>query len=94
MYINTQHAIATFPQVIDCLDYHDIDYLVEDLNGIFRQTSRPKGERYKQVRGSECGFCENALYWGVLYIGHKPSKAVIDQLLADAGYIPSETMED
>lgn len=92
MYINKQHAIATFPLVMDFTDCRDIDRFVADLNSVFELTSRAPDDPYKQVRGSECGFCEYSKYWGVIYIGHRPSKAVIDMLLEKAGYVLNDSM--
>ncbi len=71
---------ATFPQVGHFGDYHDIDYLADELNklGMFDQ----------KIRCAEVGFSGH--YWGVFYVGRKPAKAVINKLLADAGFEPDE----
>ena len=68
---------ATFPQVGHFGDYHDIDHLAYDLNklGMFDQ----------KIRCSEVGF--SGEYWGVFYVGRKPAKAVIKELLDNAGFV-------
>lgn len=67
---------ATFPIVGDFQDYHDIQYYADDLNKLFDKT----------IRNAEVGFSAGGCYWGVFYVGRKPNKAVIAQLLTDAGY--------
>ncbi len=69
---------ATFPCVKSFVDYHDIPYHADDLNTMFDKT----------IRNAEVGFDDGGCYWGVFYVGRKPKKAVIEQLLADAGYEP------
>ncbi len=71
---------AIFPQVGSFGDYHDIDYLVNDLNKL--------GMFNKKIRCAEVGF--SGEYWGVFYIGRKPKKADIKELLDKAGYEPLE----
>lgn len=71
---------ATFPQVGSFDDYHAIDHLVNDLNKL--------GILDQKVRCAEVGF--SGEYWGVFYIGRKPAKAVIKELLDAAGYEPDE----
>ncbi len=69
-------ATATFPQVLNFADYHDIDCFANDLNKVFDV----------KIRCAEVGFCGH--YWGVFYIGRKPAKAIIDDLLDKAGFEP------
>jgi hypothetical protein len=73
---------ATFPVVKEFRDYHDIDAYADDVNDLF-----DKKIRCEEICFS-CGY-----YWGVFYVGRKPAKAVIDQLLADAGFEPDEDDE-
>jgi len=70
---------ATFPAVREFRDYHDITEYGFDLNKLFRSPA-------KVIRNAEVGFDAGGCYWGVFYVGRKPAKAVIDKLLADAGY--------
>ena len=70
---------ATFPIVEDFGDYHDIDVFADTLNRVFDT----------KIRCDEIGFCGN--YWGVFYVGRKPSKAVIQELLDKAGYVPAKS---
>lgn len=74
---------ATFPAVREFQDYHDIQHYADDLNKLF---SDPK-----VIRNEEIGFDAGGCYWGVFYVGRKPAKAVIKQLLADADY---ESMDE
>lgn len=71
---------ATLPQVSHFEDYHDIDHLAYGLNklGMIDQT----------IRCAEVGFCDGGRYWGVFYVGRKPAKAVIKELLDASGYVP------
>ena len=71
---------TTFPAVREFRDYHDIQYYADDLNKLFSDA--------KAIRNAEIGFDAGGCYWGVFYVGRKPAKAVIDKLLADAGYEP------
>jgi len=71
---------ATFPAVREFRDYHNIREYGLDLNKLFNP-ARP-------IRNAEVGFDAGGCYWGVYYVGRKPSKAVIEQLLADADYVP------
>lgn len=71
---------ATFPIVGDFQDYHDIQHYADDLNKLFDKT----------IRNAEVGFSAGGCYWGVFYIGRKPAKAVIKELLDAAGYEPDE----
>lgn len=65
-----------FPFVESFTDYHDIDYHAEDLTKRFN----------RRIGFAEIGFCENGNYWGIFYVGRKPKKAVIKQLLNDDGF--------
>lgn len=76
----TVTLIATFPAVREFQDYHGIPSYADDLNKLFDKT----------IRNAEVGFSAGGCYWGVFYVGRKPAKAVIDKLLADAGYEPDE----
>lgn len=71
---------ATFPAVREFQDYHDIYHYADDLNKLFKNS--------QVIRNEEVGFCDGGCYWGVFYVGRKPSKAVIKELLDDAGYVP------
>ncbi len=72
---------VTFPRVNSFVDYHDINFYTNDLNKLF---DRP-------IRSIEVGISPGGIYhWAVFYIGRKPAKAVIDKLLADAGFKPDE----
>lgn len=77
----TVKLTATFPVVEEFHDYHDIDVFAADLNRLF-------GKGKNTIRNLEIGFCENGMYWGVFYVGRKPNKAVIKELLDDSGYVP------
>lgn len=67
---------AKFPCVKDFEDYHDIDFYADDLKKLFG----------RHIGSWEVGFGDNRRYWAVFYVGRKPAKAVIDKLLADAGF--------
>ncbi len=67
---------ATFPIVDSFLDYHDIQEFADTLNMVFD----------KPVRNAELSYADG-FYWGVFYVGRKPAKAVIDKMLADAGFV-------
>ena len=67
---------ATFPVVTDFDDYHYIEDYAYDLNKIFKE----------KIRYAEVGF--SGRYWGVFYVGRKPNKAVIKELLDKAGFEP------
>lgn len=67
---------ATFPKVLNFADYHDIDEFAHTLNKVFDET----------IRCAEVGFCGH--YWGVFYVGRKPAKAIIKDLLDKAGFEP------
>ena len=77
----TTTLIATFPNVREFQDYHDIQHHSDDLNKLFGET----------IRNAEVGFDHGGCYWGVFYVGRRPAKAVIKKLLADADY---ESMRD
>lgn len=70
---------TTFPMVQAFGDYHDIDFYAEDINPLFAET----------IRCAEIGYSAGS-YWGVFYVGRKPAKAVIDQLLEDSDYVELE----
>ncbi len=78
--MTTTSITATFPIVDSFWDYHEIDYLAAEINKL--------GMFDKKIRCEEVGFCGD--YWGVFYVGRKPAKAVIDKMLADAGYEPGD----
>ncbi len=67
-----------FPVVKHFEDYHDIDFHADDLKKLFG----------RKIGSWELDFGDNRRYWAVFYVGRKPSKAVTDQLLADAGFRP------
>lgn len=67
---------AEFPRVTHFEDYHDIDFYADDLKKLFG----------RHIGSWEIGLGNNSRYWAVLYVGRKPTKAVIDKLLADAGF--------
>lgn len=72
----TTTVTATFPQVLNFADYHDIDCFASDLNKVFDV----------KIRCAEVGFSGH--YWGVFYVGRKPNKAIVKQLLDKAGFEP------
>ena len=76
---------ATFPAVREFRDYHDIREYGFDLNKLF--------DSPKVILNEEVGFDAGGCYWGVFYVGRLPAKAVIDKLLADAGYEPDPEEE-
>ncbi|KKL64097.1 hypothetical protein LCGC14_2168480 [marine sediment metagenome] len=76
--INKTTLSADFPIVEKFEDYHEIYHYGCGLSKLFG----------RKIGDSEIGFCENGLYWGVFYVGRKPNKAVIEQLLSDAEYVP------
>lgn len=67
---------TAFPIVKGFQDYHDIPFHGDDLNKMFDKT----------IRNAEVGFSAGGIYWGVFYVGRKPSKVTINQLLDDAGF--------
>ena len=73
---------ATFPAVREFQDYHDIHHYADDLNKLFNNP--------KVIRNEEIAFDAGGCYWGVFYVGRKPSKAVIKELLDKAGFVPDE----
>lgn len=77
----TVSLTATFPAVHKFQNYRDIWYYVDNLNNLFNNS--------KTIRGEEVDSDHYGDYWGVFYVGRKPNKAVIDKLLADAGFEPS-----
>lgn len=64
-----------FPFVESFNDYHSITYKMDDLNEVLT----PK------VKSAEIGFDGN--YWGLFYVGKKPSKKVVDSMLKSAGFV-------
>lgn len=78
--MTTVTLTATFPVVEQFDDYHDISVFADDLNRIFGK---------KTIRDTEIGF-GSGMYWGVFYVGRKPNKAVIKELLDKAGFEPDE----
>lgn len=78
--MTTVKLTATFPAVREFQDYHDLYHYADDLNKLFSSS--------KVIRYNEVGFCDGGCYWGVFYIGRKPSKSVIKELLDAAGYVP------
>lgn len=77
--MTTVTLTATFPVVADFRDYHDIDEFADTLNKVFDV----------KIRCAEVGFSGH--YWGVFYVGRKPNKAVIKELLDKAGFEPEES---
>ncbi len=75
--MTTVTLTATFPVVEEFHDYHDIPVFADDLNRLFGKNT---------IRNQEIGFCENGMYWGVFYVGRKPAKTIIKELLDKAGY--------
>ena len=66
-----------FPVVNQFADYHELDDFACQLTKLFG----------RKVGFYEVGLCANdRWYWGMFYVGRKPAKAVIDKLMADAGY--------
>ncbi|MEE8113689.1 MAG: hypothetical protein V3T23_04985 [Nitrososphaerales archaeon] len=72
----TTTLTATFPVVESFADYHYIDDFAHDLNKLFKA----------KIRCAEVGFSGH--YWGVFYVGRKPNKAAIKELLDKAGFEP------
>lgn len=80
----TLSASIVFPCVDSFDDYHDIGYAA---NGMFKLL----GQRikYDEVAFDACG-----MYWGVFYVGRKPAKAIVNQLLTNAGYEADEDEDE
>lgn len=76
--INRTTLSADFPIVEKYRDYHEILIYVHRLRKLFG----------RKIRWEKIGLCENALYWGIFYVGRKPNKAAMKRLLADAKYVP------
>lgn len=74
---------ATFPTVHKFQGYRDIWYYADNLNKLFNNP--------KIIRGEKADSDHDGDHWGVFYVGRKPSKAVIDKLLADAGFKPARS---
>lgn len=72
----TTTLTAEFPFVEGFRDYHYIEDEAERLTKLFK----------RKVGFKEVGFCENADYWGLFYVGRCPARAVIKKLGVDAGY--------
>lgn len=83
--MNTTKLTATFPIVERFQDYHDIQAYADDLNKLFPDTV---------IRNAEVAFSAGGCYWGVYYVGRKPKKADIHQLLVFAGFEPHEDEDD
>lgn len=81
--INKTTLSADFPIVVKFEDYHEIRDHGCGLSKLFG----------RKIGNSEIAFCENGLYWGVFYVGRKPNKAVINQLLTDAKYVAMDDEE-
>ena len=60
------------PFIKEFRDYHDIGYLMDDLNEVI-QDGCPR------VRCDEVAF--DGCYWGVFWTGRKPRKSTIQDLL-------------
>ncbi len=76
--INKTTLSVEFPILENFDDYHDIDDRADSLTKMFG----------KKISGAEIGFCEDSQYWGIFYVGRKPNKAAIKQLMADADFKP------
>ncbi len=76
--INRTTLSAELPIVNQFDDYHEIPFYARSLAKLFS----------RNIGCDEIGFCEGGLYWGIFYVGRKPNKAAIKQLLADAKYVP------
>ncbi len=48
----------------------------------------------RKIHGEEVGVCENELYWGVFYLGDKPTKVEIQSMLNAAGYVVEDDVWD
>lgn len=68
---------ASFPFVRSFEDLFEIADLADNLTAIFP----------KSVRSAETGFDQAGRYWAIFYIGRKPAKPVINQLLNDANFV-------
>ena len=76
------NAILQLPAVLNFADYHEIEHISDDVNKFI-------SNKKDQVKESEVGF-DGWSYWGLFYVGKKPTKAEITKLLDDAGYEPEE----
>ncbi|MHA2279920.1 MAG: hypothetical protein ACXAC5_03460 [Promethearchaeota archaeon] len=66
-----------FAQEFD--DYHDIDHLADDINELARAHPKIKG-----IEVAACGFTYLAHYIGVFYIGRKPSRKKIKEIVEES----------
>lgn len=67
-----------FPVLESFADYHYIDDHADRLAKMLK----------RKIGRAEIGFCENGQYWGIFYVGRKPSKAVIKQMMDDENFKP------
>lgn len=73
----TLTSSTTFPILDQFEDYHYIEDRARDLSKQFG----------RRIASWEVGFCENGQYWGLFYVGRRPNKAAIKQLMDDAKYV-------
>jgi hypothetical protein len=83
---NETPVSIVLPKIIKVGDYHEFDSMAETLNELVE-----KG--FPKVKAEEIGYCGGKGYIGVLYVGLKPSKAVIKQML-DENKIKLDEDED
>ena len=65
-----------FPLVDSFEDYHDIDFQADKLSKLFKT----------RIRSTELSTDASGRYWGVFYVGKRPSKKAVANLLDNAGY--------
>ena len=65
-------------------DYHDIEFYADRLKKLFGH----------KIGCAEIGFCEDGQYWGIFYVGRKPNKAAIKQMMAEAKFTPAYDDEE
>ena len=65
------------PKIVKVGDYHEFDSMADTLNELIE-----KG--FPKVKAEELGYSRSKGYIGVLYVGLKPSKAVIKQMLEES----------
>ena len=75
--VRAEHTME-FPVLESFMDYHDIDYHADRLAKMFK----------RRIGSAEIGFCEDGRYWGIFYVGRKPSKAAIKQMMDDENFKP------
>jgi hypothetical protein len=73
---NETPVSIVLPKIVKVGDYHEFDSMTDTLNELIE-----KG--FPKVKSEELGYCDGKGYIGILYVGLKPSKAVIKQMLEE-----------